>query len=260
MSDAIRFNGNLQYRDNLPDLLKQLSRAGITLQEAGARTLTVGAKWIALKYKAKLPQTFRLRAPKFTLGSVRVFEAHARRSSGELRELRDINAQVGVINMKGGRIHYLAKQETGGSVKGMRKTAGRVPIPLVAARQGGRISAPVAARYRIDKANIIQLKKLHGLPTPRQYAAMRDMMLQGKLDPKNLYQTDQGIFSISRKGSTGYSKGAKLKKFITMVRDAKETTVHIKAQPVFREAVGTLTEARMIQAFQSSAKNLLQNL
>ncbi|MBE3064303.1 MAG: hypothetical protein IMZ69_04720 [Spirochaetes bacterium] len=235
-----------QYSDNVSEFMKELNRAGIAIQEAGARAINLGANFIQNKYRANIKDRFLVRASKFTLGAVRVMQAHARRSNGELRKLSAINAVVGVMNMSGGRMHYLAKQERGGTVQGGSKTGGKVPIPLVAARQGGMLSKPVAARYRIDKAEIIQMKALEGIKNPRRmYGAMRSRAERGQIDPKKLYMNLFGIFRVAEKK-------------ITMLRNTEEANVTIKAQPAFLESVRALTSARMEMLFVMSAKKLIK--
>ena len=237
----------IEYKDNIKEFTRKLKMAGISLQEAGAEALNLGAAYISMKYKANLKKSFRLRNEKFTLGAIRIFKAHSKCSKGTLRKLRDVNAVIGVVNMKNGRKHYLAKQEEGGKVKGLRKTGGKVPVPLVAARQGGNISKPVAKRYRIDTGNVIPLKNLYGLNPRQQYGAMRSMARRGKVQSDKLYLTDKGIYKIT-------------KKRITQLRNTEETQVIIKANPVFQKSVNQLTDKRMISAFQIAAKRLLARL
>jgi hypothetical protein len=236
-----------EYSDNFLEIVKQLKRAGVALQQAAADTINIGAAFIKGKYVAGLQHTFRIRAPRFTLGAIKIQTANAKRSSGELRKLTGVNARIGVPMMRGGREHYLARQESGGTVRGNRKTGGRVPIPLVAARQSTSIDKPVAAQYRIGKSQTTWAvtEALRGITNPRQlYGAMLDRARRGEIDPKKLYMTQFGIFRVTKKA-------------VIMLRNTEETSVTIRARPVFRTAVDSLTSGRMETLFVISAKKLI---
>jgi hypothetical protein len=237
----------IEYRDNINEYLRELSRAGVAIQKAAALALNRGAGFIASTYKLSLKNNFTLRN-KFTLGAIRVMKAHEMRSNKkDLRPLRDVNAKVGVDELKGGKLHYLAKHETGHVVRGIRKAKNRVPIPLRAARTAGSEKKPIAPKYRMLTANVEELKNLRGLNARQQYGAMRDLVKRGKVTPNNLYMTEHGIFDLFKKRFR-----------VTQVRNTDEVKILLKGKPLFGKAVSALTEDIMAKLFVSAAKRLIK--
>lgn len=234
----------IEYTDNIEELVRQLRRAGVSLQAASAETINAGANFVTVRYKNNLKREFEIRN-KFTLGAVKLYKAHGVRRSGELRKMRDINALVGVRKLKGGREHYLKKQEEGGTVRGMRKTGGKVPVPLNKARTSGRDDKPIASRYRINKANIRDRGDLRGMSPRKQYGAMRAMARRKAIPRGTLIQTDLGIFAPG-------------KRKIKRVRSTEKRRIRLKKTPVFQKSVDALSVELMLSYFKKSARKLVK--
>jgi len=232
------------YKDNFPEIIGKLQRAGIALQEAGAEAMTMGAKLIAVRYKKALRGKTKLRNEKFTLGSVVVLQAKAYRSDKKtLRRMDDVNAIVGVKQLRGGD-HYLAAMEIGGKKKGAKGSGARVPVPLATAREGDQ-GKPVAARFRLSKT-INQYQRQLGTPNVRQQYALLYSLAKRGLKP-GMYQSPDAIFHVTRKK-------------VTTIRYADRDSVQIKPAPLFEGAVKELTEAEIDKLWIVGARKKLAEL
>ena len=235
----------VKYDDNFEEIANELRRAGIKMQEAAAETLNVGVEFIEMKYRARLRQIFKIRS-RYTMGAIMHYKAHARRSNGrDLRRMRNIDAKVGVRKLSGGDEHYLLAQEVGDTKAGYRATAGKVPVPLNAARTGGNPNRPIAKSNRINNANIVHRTDLRGLNPRQQYAALKDRARRGQINRNDLVQTEYGMFRVSNRK-------------ITLVRSTEKSHVRIRARYPFRDSVHLLTERMMIRTFQIAARRLLR--
>ena len=232
------------YNDNFPQVLAKLQRAGIALQEAGAEAMTMGAKLIAVRYKKALRGKTKLRNEKFTLGSVVVLQAKAYHSDKKtLRRMSDVNAIVGVKQLRGGT-HYLAAMEIGGKKKGAKAAGNKVAVPLVAAREGDD-KKPIAGRYRLSKG-VSQYQRQLATPNVRQQYAILYGLAKRGLKP-GMYQSPDAIFHVTRKK-------------VTIVRTANQETIQIEPRPLFEEAVKELTEAEIDKLWVIGAKKKLSAL
>jgi len=236
----------VQYRDNVKDLVRELKRAGVHLQVAAADSLNVGAEFIDRRYKAILHSRFTIRN-RFTLGAIRVLQATGVRRNGQLRQASKINAIVGVRKRRGGNDHSLAAHEEGKTVRGLPKTGGKVPVPLRASRTGKNDSRPIAGRFRVDRRNVEQHTELNRLNPRQQYAALRDRARRGAIDTNDMHQTNAGIFKVG-------------KRRITRVRSSEKRRIRIRKIHPFRDAVQTLSQRKMGQAFIVAARRLLRQM
>lgn len=236
----------IQYSDNTMEYVKMLHRAGIDLEEAAAEAINEAADLVSMKYKRELTQKKRLRNKKFTLGAVKVLKARLSRSGGRKRSIHDLNAIVGVMNLRG-EDHYLAKMEQGGIKKGGQNTHGKAAIPLDTARGGDR-NRPIQPKYRLAKGKPVFIgDKVRAMGNPRQeYAIMYSMAKRGKLIAGS-YQTDTAIYNVTRKK-------------ITMIRKAEDDSIEIKSDPLFEGATNSLREIEIDRFFERAARRILGRL
>jgi len=238
----------LKFETNVDEVIKQLKRAGIAIQEAGADAMNMGAAHIAGKYKKDLKNKKRLRNEKFSLGSVLILKAHALRSDKTtLRKMEDINAIVGIRQLRNG-MHYLATMELGGKKPGNSKTGKKVPIPLTASRQSANINKPVAGKFRLSgstQVNQYQGVLRHASNARQQYAILHSLSRSGKIAP-GMYQSDDAIYSVT-------------KKQVVLIRRVKDS-VTVKPAPLFEGATGTITQAQLDRFFIISANKKIRAL
>jgi len=252
----------LKYTDNIWEWTQKLRRAGVALQEAGALACTNAAKFIATQYRLELQmKTIHLRNKAFTLKSVVVFPAKARRSSGDLRPMSNINAIVGVRKIGGNREHYLALLEIGADKKGVPELGGKVGIPLDSARSGEDRNRAVASIYRFTKGyNIggkVDLSRFSGNPR-QQFAIMNSMARRGKLwgEMKNKQISKHMLYRVDYGAGQEYLFAIRGKK-ARIVRDLSKSFVDIPSKPWFGEAVDMLTSGEMQGFFSRAANDLI---
>lgn len=235
----------VKYSDNMMEYIGKLRKAGIAMEEAAAEAINKAADLVAIQYKRTLGQKVRLRNKKFTLGAIKVFKARASRSSGELRKMDDINAIVGVMNLRGEN-HYLARMEEGGIKKGSKDTGGKAVIPMDTARRGDRMR-PITSQYRMDKFKPQQIQdKLRKAKNPRQAYAMLYSMARRGMSP-GAYQGPEAIHHVTQRK-------------VTMIRRADKDTVQIKSNPLFEQATYKLRESDMDRFFVYAAERMLRKL
>ena len=252
---------NLETKKNI----RKLGRQAGQLQVVAAETINDEAQALDINYKRRLQRNQRLRARKFTLGSIKIFKATPIRRSGEPRQLGKINSIVGIRRMKGGRKHYLAKLEEGVTRRGHSKTRNRVPIPLTAARTSRNINKPISSPNRLTKGTTQTLKagsKIFGLPNDRF---------------KNPRQRFAILYRYFRTGSSGLigdlrkpffftdnSNQLGIFKFISgrarKIRNLEDTTVKTRARPNFRKSVDTITPERIQRTFNRKAQRKLSSV
>ena len=143
--------------------IKVLGKSANGLQIVAAETLNEAAGQIDKNYKRNLKRHPTKIRNKFSLNSVKTFKATPIARTGTPRPLGKINAVVGVRKMKGGKEHYLAKAEEGGTSRGNTKTRNRVPIPLKSSRIGGSDNRAIARANRITTKNT-QTLRIKGRP------------------------------------------------------------------------------------------------
>ena len=254
----------LKYTDNVMDWTRKLRRAGFAMQDAAALSCTNAAKYIASQYRMMLRmRTIRMRNETYTMKSIFVFPAKARRSSGELRQMDGINAIVGVRKM-GNKEHYLAMLEVGASKKGMPELGGAVPIPVDSARKSESRDQVVAAANRLisgryQYGGTIDLSKFAGNPR-QQFAIMNSMARRGKLwiQGKNKQIGKHAVYVVNQGDHKWLYKitGDKAR----IVRDLDYDIVGIKARPHFEFSVDQLTSGDMEGFFIRAADEILGSL
>ena len=251
--------------------IRKLGRRGNALQIIAAETVNETAEGLETNYKRRLTRNQRLRARKFSLGSIKLFKANPIRRSGEPRPLHNINAIIGVRKMRGGKQHYLAKLEEGRTQRGNRKTRGKVPIPLTSARTSQNINKPISSPNRLlkgDTQTLIAGGKTFGFPTDRRksgqpwkstkqkFAALYNYKRRGT---GNLVgNLKKPFFFLDNKGKLGIFK------FISgvakKIRNLEDTTVKTRARPNFRKSVDTITPGRIQKTFNRKATKKLASI
>ena len=245
--------------------IRKLGRRAGKLQEVAADTINDEAEALDINYKRRLQRNQRLRARKFTLGSIKIFKATPIRRSGEPRQLGKINSIVGIRRMKGGRQHYLAKLEEGVTRRGHSKTRNRVPVPLTTARTSRNINKPISSPNRLTKGTTQTLKagsKIFGLPNDRF---------------KNPRQRFAILYKYFRTGGTGLTGDLRkpfffsdnsnqlgIFKFISgrarKIRNLENTAVKTRKRPNFRKSVDLITPSRIQRTFNRKAIRKLASL
>jgi len=237
---------DIKFETNIDEVIKQLRRAGIAIQEAGADAMNMGAAHVAGRYKKDLKNKKRLRNQKFSLGSVAILKAHAKRSDQTtIRKMEDINAIVGIRQLRNG-MHYLATMEIGGQKRGNSKTGRKVPIPMTKARQSGNIDKPIASKYRLSgntQVNQYQSILRNSTNVRQQYAILNSLARSGRIK-SGMYQSDDYIYSVTPKQ-------------VTMIRRVKEN-VTIKPSPLFEGATGTVSQAMLDRFFLISSNKRIR--
>ncbi len=249
---------NLETKKNI----RKLGRRAGKLQEVAAETINDEAQALDINYKRRLQRNQRLRAKRFTLGSIKIFKATAVRRSGEPRQLGKINAILGIRKMKGGKKHYLAKLEEGRTQRGNRATRGKVPIPLTAARTSQNINKPISAPNRLLKGKTQVLRaggKVFGFPNdrfknPRQrFAILYNYKRRGTGNLRG--DLKKPFYFVDNKNNLGIFK------FISgvakKIRNLEDTTVKTRARPNFRKSVDTITPDRIQKTFNRKATKKL---
>ncbi len=252
---------NLETQKNIRKLGRRVGK----LQEVAADTINDEAQALDINYKRRLQRNQRLRARKFTLGSIKIFKATAVRRSGEPRQLGKINAILGIRRMKGGKQHYLAKLEEGRTQRGNSRTRGRVPIPLTTARTSRNINKPVSSPNRLTKGDTQTLRagsKIFGLSNDRF---------------KNSRQRFAILYRYFRTGSSGLTGDLRKPFFFTdnsnqlgifkfvggrarKIRNLENTSVKTRKRPNFRKSVDTITPGRIQKTFNRKAQRKLSGV
>jgi hypothetical protein len=256
----------LIYKDTTDKYIKDLEKVHGGLAVVSSRTVNTGAKFVDRKYKRSLNK-FNLRAERFTKGAVKKNLSKPQRSKGGFRKIRDINAIVGVKKMKGGKEHYLSKQETGDRNRGNVKTKGRTALPMDAARTSGSNRKKVAGRFRIQNVSSIQTLKIGGLGRgPARDFGMRGdgfsdnqrWAILNKYKAANPYGWDlkkQFYFRGMNRGDGVFVvKGSKIK----MTRQLGGSSVKVKARHKFRTEFNGLTPKKMELIFKREAEKELR--
>ena len=243
----------IKVKTNTKEMIKWLKRKHGHLEMASADTLNLASKKVEMTYRGELKTKYKLKN-KFTLGSIQTLKATAKGSAG-FRPISNINSIVGIRKMKGGKPHYMKKQEEGARISGSTKSDGKVPIPLKTARTSKSDRKPVARKLRLDRG--IQTLQLGGRRfghkdkfNPRQrWAIIHKYRKTGKWDLSKPF-----FFSSLKKGLGVFvKKGAK----IGMIRTLSKSAITIKPRHSFSKAVHTLTPSKMEQIFGIAAKKHL---
>lgn len=265
----------ITYTDNSKKMIRWLKRVHGGLAITSANTLNEAASNVEKKYKKTLKMKFKLRAAKFTLGAVMIFKATAKRTSGEMRKISGINAIVGVRKMRGGKEHYLAKQEFGDVSTGKSITKGKVPFPIVASRTAGESIKPIAGISRL-KRNPTQTLKLGG----SRFGFKDKFNARGQRWAILWKYTGRSGYGSKKRGRkikkyigkqgwdlkkpfffTGQDRGFgifQLKKSrIQMIRILNRPAIRIKERNLFGKSVDQLTPQVMERLFLKNAKKFV---
>jgi len=254
----------IKYTDNIKDYENMLHRVHGGLSMASANTVNEAADIVEREYKVELNK-FTLRN-KFTVGAVKKYRANAKRSTGDFRPIQNINARVGVLKMRGGKDHYLKKQEEGGTSRGNSKTMYKVAFAQDEARTGTSRRKPIKGALQLQKSGrITQLQFPNGRPigvqgdgfTPSQRWGIlyKYTGLSGRGKPAStLYPWDlskQFIFTGIRRG-LGVFKA--IGKRIHMMRQLNKTSVNIKPTRKFQKSFNKIDKNRLSMIMVKNAK------
>ena len=248
----------LKYKDNSKKYIKELAKHHGGLSVVGAHTVNKAAEIVDGKYKKELKK-FTLRN-KFTIGAVKMLKSKPQRSSGGFRPLKNINAIVGVRKMKGGKEHYLAKQEWGDTKSGYPETMKRVAIPLNPARISKSHKKPVSGPLRLQRAKI-QTLNVAGQPLGvpgSKYGVKQSWAILNKYMKNNRYgwDTAKQFFFTGIKSGLGVFK--KIGKRFRKTRDLEKKSIRIKATHKFDKSFDVLTPSRMESIFNKFAIRFLR--
>ena len=254
---------DLKYTDNVMEWTRKLRTAGFAMQQAAAEACTMATRQIAARYRLEMREKVAMfRNEKFALKSIVVYPAKYKRSSGELRQMDDINSIVGVRKI-GDKEHYLAMLEIGADKTGIPKLGGGVLIPMDSARTEEQRNRMVAQEMRLDGqykfGGKIDLSRFAGNPR-QQYAIMNSMARRGKLwitGNKNKQIGKHAYYAVDQGDETWLYKitGDKAK-IVRMIR----SKVDIPAKPMFGESVSRVTQNDMETYFMRAAMILLDSL
>lgn len=254
----------VQFTSNIDEVITKLKIAGIAVQSAGAEAINRGAFYIAGQYNESLRNDMKHnRGGNFTSKACRVWQAHAMSGSkNTMRQMKDINAKVGILEMRDGRRHYLEARELGLGHKGSPKIANRVPIPLDSARGGSR-SASVSPQYRMGKqfhfGGIIDLSRWAGNPR-QQYAILSSMARSGKLWQKQKNsQISKHMQYMVEYGDRAFMFKV-IGKNIKLLRDMSRDETSNRKRPLFNSATYKLKQSDLDAYFTLAANYMLNDL
>ena len=261
----------IKIKSNAMDFVKLLKKRHGALAIVGSDTVNTAAKVVERAYQKKLDQ-FILRN-KFTKGATAILKSKPTGSKGDFRPIKNINAIVGVRKMKGGKDHYLLKQEVGDTVSGTGKTAGFVAVPTDPARTGKRLTRPVKKALRLQsnpKANILKAGgDVIGVPgsrfSNRQSWAILAKYTGASRNSKNRAGNKYGWNTRKPFFFTGLKSGLKAmgvfiqegKKF-SMKRALTGKSRKIKALHKFEKAITKLSPRMMEAIFKRSASKFIR--
>ena len=237
--------------------IKKLGRRGNDLQLAAAEAVNESAKEMQEDYRNRLSRKQTVRT-KFTLNAVKIFKATGVRRSGEPRLLGKINAIIGVLKMKGGKKHYLAKLEEGVTQRGNSLTLGKVPIPLNTARTGQKKEKSIAGINRLNKSDT-QTLEIGG----RKIGTRRDGLTAGKRwgmlygQKRSGFNRTQGdprkpFYFVGNDGFQGIYK--LVRNQFRKIRNLRNRTVRTKSQKNFRDTVRAMKPQDIQRKFIKLAK------
>ncbi len=261
----------IKVKTNAKDYIKMLKKKHGALALVSANTVNVAAKVVEKKYKREL-EDFTLRN-QFTKKSVRILKSKPQsKRTGEFRPIKDINAVVGVRTMKGGKQHYLQKQEEGDRVRGTGKTKGGVPIPLDIARAGGSHGKPIKTALRLQNTGTIQTLRMKGdtLGVPgskflgqagaQSWAIFHKYSGTSKrnrnVNNRYGWNLDKPFFFMGMKRGLGIFKF--IRKRARMIRTLEEKSVKIRATNKFQKTVDKITPGMMGAIFKRAAERHLK--
>jgi hypothetical protein len=249
----------LTYKDNMAKYIANLQRLHGAIPVVSANTVNTAAKLADKKYKESLKSDLIIRN-KFTLNAVKIFKAKAIRSSGEFRQIQDINAIAGVRKLRGGKDHYLLKHEIGGVTRGGAQTDGKVAKPLDATRTSENLNRPIKRALRLQQSKIQTLTlggRAFGKPGDGFKASQRWAILE-KYKKSNPYGWDlkQQFYFVGMKRGLGafQQKGKRFR----MLRKLDDTKVNIRGLKNFTKSMATLTPSKMELIFKRESQKIFR--
>lgn len=237
--------------------IKWLGRTGNDLQITAAESINESAEEMKKDYQGRLKKKQIVRT-KFTLNAVKIFKATGVRRSGEPRALGRINAIIGVMKMKKGKKHYLAKLEEGVTQRGNSLTLGKVAVPLNRSRIGGKEKKSIQKINRLNQGDTQTLsiggrkigRKGDGYSARQRwgilYGQKRSGFARTQGDPKKPF------YFIGNDGFQGIFKlfGQTFRK----IRDLRKRTVRTKKRDNFKDTVKAMRPSRIQKTFIKKAK------
>ncbi len=244
---------------------RKLTRAGFALQKVQAAAINLGIEKIDRQYKNNLRRSVKLKN-KFSLKSTKTFKANpVSRRTGNLRKMEDINAVTGVRKMKGGKKHYLAKMEDGGTQRGNPKTENKVPVPLDVSRTGGNENKPIASVNRLTSPKPPQTLRAGGKAfghkgdgfSGRQRFAILHRYRRGG-GGRFVGDVTKPFFFITSKGKRGIFRFMRGR--FKMTRSLEDSTIRVRSNPQFEKAVDSLTPQKMDALYRGVGKRMLAGI
>lgn len=241
----------LSLKSNAIDFARELHKRQDALPKVGSETVNEAAKYVAKKYEKALDSEFTIRN-NYTKKAIKIEYSKPTRSKGGARALSDINAIVGVRKLKGGKDHYLLKQEEGGTKKGTGLTQDKVAFPLNAARGSGLYNQPIGGRFRIFKnlfhqpvfKNGANFGQNDGLRPNQRFAVASRLITETKMF---IMETSYGLAVFAK--NLGH---------IEAVRDLKKNSVNIKPRHLFEQSKNKLTPVMFEAIFKKAASKFLK--
>jgi hypothetical protein len=260
-------NNMIKYKDNINEYTAMLKKKHGGIAIASSHTVNDAANMIEAKYKSEL-KGFKLRN-KFTENAVKKNLSRPQNSKGDFRPIEKINAVVGVMKMKGGKDHYLLKQEEGGITKGNLKTDGKVAFPLNAARTSNSNMKPIKGALQLQKSSRPQVlrfsngkplgTKNDGFSGKQRWAIFYKYTgLSGKgkkiADPRYGWDAKKPFFFFGLVRGFGVFQaiGSRVK----MLRRLDRVSVNIKATGKFQKSVSVIDKSMMEHLFIKNAKKI----
>jgi hypothetical protein len=250
---------SIKYSDNIKDYEKMLKRVHGGIAIAGAQTVNEAADIVESKYKSSL-KSFILRN-KFTLGAVKKYHSKPQNAAGDFRKIQNINSRVAVMKMKGGKDHYLLKQEDGGANRGSMQTKGKVAFPLDPARSGNNRSRPIKGPLQLQKAERIQsLTFSNGRPlgttadgfSPRQRWGILSRYMK-KENPFG-WNLKKPFFFTGILSGLGIFQNVGNK--IKMIRRLSKISVNIKATGKFQKSFEAIDNNKLGELMARNARKI----
>lgn len=256
-----------KYIDNTKDYIKHVNRIHGGIEIASSQTVNDAADIVEHNYKNEIKK-FTLRN-NFTMGAIVKKYSNPRRSSGDLRKIENINAIVAVRKLKGGKEHYLLKQEEGGTKRGNIQTQGKVAFALDQARTSGKRNRVIKGALQLQKSGRIQAFTFSdgrhigttrdGFGDRQRWAILyRYTGLSGRgskiADPRYGWDAKKPFFFVGLVRGLGIFQAVGRR--IRMIRALNQSSVIIKQTGKFAKSVKSIDDAMMEHLMEKNAKKI----
>ena len=256
-----------KYSDNIDKYQKMLKNVHGGVSIASAETVNEAADIVEKAYKSEL-QKFTLRN-KFTMGAVRKYHAKPQSASGDFRAIQNINAKVGVLKMKGGKDHYLLKQEEGGTRKGSLDTAGKIAFAMDTARTSNKRDKVIKGALQLQKSGRVQTfqfnngrkigTKKDGFGDAQRWAILykyTGLSGRGKQNANNMYAWDakKPFYFVGMVRGLGIFQAVGRR--IKMLRVLNKTSSRIKATGKFEKSFRQIDKNKLGDIMERNAKKI----